>query len=628
MARYVSRRNLLKGAATGVAGLGLMGLVGCSGNTDAQPAPSQSEQTQNPQLQPQAQASQTQDFAKYEVINSDLLIIGAGFGATMAAFTAIQKGKRVTIVEKAPFRHGGMGYNWDVEGGWLPDKDLWSQTLFMRESANTELSYRTMQEYPSEDDELMYLQRGCCLPIRNEDGSQDYYADFDFYRQVEGFMPRNIHDELLQSPLVTIVDQTMVTDLFINDGRCLGAVGLYLPTGDVRVFRADATINATGPTTWFYGWNTVSAYTISSPDSTGDVDMSAFRHGAGIAESEFSCLDYATAWPSGMGFGWCTMLNIDAIEYEYFADKNGDQIFTPERFAAYGFSAESIHTDRAGFNQFLARLVANENITTEDGFLLCSLANVKVRKCMQKNLDYFKKIGVDFTAEPVPIHEECMERGGTPMCDLNLMSEDIEGVFFTRAAGTGQGTDGGSYVSAVHRTGYYAVLKALEYIDNAIPVAEIDWAPVEKEVERLHEILNRDVEDGIRPHALRHSIQKTCGKSLGIVRSNELLDDTITELERIRDEDLPRMVVSMKSPTWNREWKEAIENYNLLDAAMLAAVSSRKREETRGHYLNLDFPEKDDQNWLCSLVAKKGENGEISWEKRKFPQHEPFGSQS
>lgn len=78
------------------------------------------------------------------------------------------------------------------------------------------------------------------------------------------------------------------------------------------------------------------------------------------------------------------------------------------------------------------------------------------------------------------------------------------------------------------------------------------------------------------------------------------------------------MAVSNKTLTLNTEWKEAIENYNLLDCALLAVEASLLREETRGQYLRAEFPEADNENWNCMLVAKNN-GGSAVFEKRVIP---------
>lgn len=585
----------------------------------------------------QAQAAQAQDAQggslagdAIEVVGCDILVIGGGLGAMQVAMTAAEQGRHVTILDKGPFRHsGGLGYNWDCIGCWLPDKGSWQYSNYMNTTNNTELHYRLFQEYPLTDDSLMYLQRGLILPFRDDDGALEYKFSYNGGCGVEGVMLRYLADAAGQSPLVTVFDQTMATDLFINDGRCLGAVAMHIPTGGVRVFRANATINCTGPTSWIYGWKTVSAYSIQSPDNTGDIDMAAFRHGAAIGESEAMGFDFSTTYPEGFSFGWGTCLVPDAMEYPAFTDRNGKQIFSDEVIERYGFTPETFIASRAVFNRFLAQLSADgEFEAMDDGSIACDLSNYEPRTCMQENLKFFDKVGVDMKSSPVSVHEESYERGGTPVVDMDLMSEDIQGLYLLRGAGAGDGISGGSYTTLLFRNGYVAAQRAIEYADSAPAPDQVDWTPAIEEFERLQEIRTRSVENAIRPHAVRHEIQRACGSCMGIVRTVEALDAAIAEIERVRREDIPRMAVTSSSRTWNREWKEAIENYNLLDAAELAVKAARMREETRGEYYYVDFPEPDPSWEAKMLLARRSADGEIEWERRDVPQHAPFDEQA
>ena len=200
-----------------------------------------------------------------------------------------------------------------------------------------------------------------------------------------------------------------------------------------------------------------------------------------------------------------------------------------------------------------------------------------------------------------------------------MMSEDIVGLFCVRGAGVG-GSGGGSNVNCNNRFGSYALRSALDFIDRAPSISEVDWKPALDEYNRLHEIRTREPKEGLRPHVVRHNIQKACGTCLGILRETDKLEAAATELERIRKEDIPNMVVTSQSTTYNREWKEAIENYNLLDAAELAVKATLERQESRGTYLRPDYPEQDDENWKLMLVGKL-EDGKISFSKKTMPEH-------
>jgi succinate dehydrogenase / fumarate reductase flavoprotein subunit len=600
--RDVSRRGFLTG---GVAAAAVAGAAGAASST-ARAASAADD--------PAANAGAT-----YEVVNADLLIIGAGFGGFQAAFKAIANGKRVAIIDKGPFRHGGnAGYNWDTVAGWLPDLDYDITTdLYWKKLVNQPL-YKAAVEEDVEAPQrwLEWLNRGQTLLRRDEDGTIDWYSNYPFLQSSEGVFPRLTLDELAKSPLVTAYDRTMVTDVLVNDGRCLGAIALHLPTGDYRVFRAPATILATGPTNWFYGWTGVTAYTNGSAENTGDVDMALFRHGVGIGESEFAVYDFLTTYPKGLGYGWNTSLNPDASEWSLFADKDGNPLVTEEN----GWDADRAKAgDRTYFNTMCGKSIA-EGLGTEDGGLLCNAVYDHLRTIMKQNVLLLNDFGVDPLNEKLPIHDEIYERGGSAVIDDNLMCEGIEGLFVVRGAGAQSGANGGAMAICNARYGNYAMNRALEYLDAAEPMNEVDWEPVASEIARLEEIRLRSSDSGVRPHVVRHAIQNACGTCMGVYRQIDKLEACAAELKRIQEEDLPRQVVSSKSLTYNTEWKEAVENYNLLAAARLAVEATIMREETRGCYLRDDFPEQDDENWKVMIVGTQDTDGNIVFETREVPQ--------
>lgn len=600
----LSRRNFLKGAAASAVGVATMGVLGACTN-----AVTPSDST-SPAIAPSV--SYEGDVSNYEVIHSDLIIIGAGYGAMSAAFQAVEKGQNITIIDKAPFRHGGgAGFNWDGIATWqLPEG--YSKDSYLTRGVNQEAYKKSALSEPNPNTALRLVNTGQVLPDRNEDGSVRYFIDFPVTKGVEGAFPRNSLDELAKHPNVNIVDQTMVTDILINDGVCLGAMGIYLPTGDFRVYRAPATILATGGTCWIYGWNTVSANSINSADNTGDVDMAAYRHGIGIGDAEYAAYDFATTYPEGLAYGWGTMLNPDANEYVTMCDRDGNRLITEET----GIDVVRAAYDRPYFNQEIAKLLLAGKGTDEGGILV-DISGVTIRPAIQKNLKVFEKFGIDPYKELIPAREEMYEHGGTPVIDENLMSE-AKGLFCVRGAGT-YGAGGGFAIVSANRFGSYAARCAIEYLKDVQPVSEIDWTPAEKEYLRLKEILAKNVDGGIRPHVVRQNIQKTCLTCLGIIREKDKLEAAKQELERIRREDIPKMYVSDKSRTYNNEWKEAIEAYNLLDIAELSVQATLQREETRGQYMRLDFLEKDDANWGNTILVGRLKDGKLSFEKKKMP---------
>lgn len=104
----ITRRAFLKGAAASVLGLGAMNALGTAALADGE---SVDEKKLN--------------YVDYEVIDTDLLLVGCGWAGISAAFQAIALGQKLTIVDKGPYRHGGAaGYNWDLYIPFFKNREI------------------------------------------------------------------------------------------------------------------------------------------------------------------------------------------------------------------------------------------------------------------------------------------------------------------------------------------------------------------------------------------------------------------------------------------------------------------------------------------------------------------------
>lgn len=591
----LSRRNFLKGAALSTVGIAAVSLGGCA----ASGADGKSEGSTTA-----ADGSEIH----YEVINTDFLVIGGGNNAYSTAFWAAQQGKNVTLIDKGPYGFSGAsGFNWDCYGCYFVGPKEYNHETGESGFVNAELVNASWDYDPWRNVAQRFLQIGEVLPRRNLDGTNDWYFElplaegFDM-RMVEGLHFRNDGDTLHANPMVQVVDKTFVTDVVLNEGRCIGVTCVDLPTGDFKIYRAPVTVVATGAACQFYGWTGVSAFSINSIDNTGDVDMAAYRHGAGIGHAEFAGYDWVTTYPQGLGFGFGTMIDCDGNEPHLFCDKNGEQLF-PDPNTVFTLSL-----DRAIFNQAIANRILSEDIATDDGQLTVNLNDKEMRYCFELNLEVFRRFGIDPFAQNIPIHCNLFERAAAPTVDSKMMTQ-FEGLFHARGAGSTDPLGGMTSSTSNMRLGAYVASCATDYADKAKDLKKLDWGPAEEEFVRLHELLSRFADGGKRPGEVRHLIQRACEPSMGSIRRKEDLEKTAAELDRIRKEEMPKMIVSTQSRTYNTEWKEAIENYNLLDEAELAVKATLEREESRGQYLYVDFPVKDDENWNCMLVASKKDDG-------------------
>ncbi|MEG2747305.1 MAG: FAD-dependent oxidoreductase, partial [Gordonibacter sp.] len=269
----------------------------------------------------------------YELYDTDILIVGGGLAGSHAALEAYKQGKDVVVVEKGPFHFGGAcGYNWCNWVNFIQTDTPWDQSedFVLNELTNKKIAKATHEAFSVEDRNLLlrYAQEGNNLFMRDETGAFVPGLDkpgYPLFGTFNGF-PRYFTDSVERSG-ARIFDQTMITDVIIEDGACIGAVGLHVPTGTVRVFRAKSTVSCTGASSWIYGWNTVAPTSINSPDNTGDVDAAAYRRGAALQDSEFFQFDLISMYPTGLAATFVGGIGADNLCCEYICDANDNYFF-------------------------------------------------------------------------------------------------------------------------------------------------------------------------------------------------------------------------------------------------------------------------------------------------------------
>lgn len=587
-----SRRSFLKSAGT-VAGLaflagGGLATAGCSPNSSSVKS---------------AQTIETPN-GSYEVYETDLLVCGCGYGGMSAASFASKSGLNTIVVEKGPFGSGGVaGMNFDFLITWIFDPNFYKLDSQISPILNQEVNLNArklneqenalnpaLQGYTGANLDSVVMNNGQMFPERNADGSYHVFLRIDARKidMVEGSFPRHEQYKLTFSPWITIFDQTMLTDFIIEDGVCMGAMGIYLPTGAFRVYRAKATVMATGGCCWINGWNTVAPQSGSVPDNTSDLEIAAFRHGAAILDSEWADYDLITVYPTGISCGYPAGFGADSMSVNYILDADKKKFLVDE---ADPFKYQK---SRTLFLQTVGQTIANGKASASGGVYVdyaTEEARSQIRYFYRRNIELFQDIfGIDPTKDVIECGLEMIEHQGNIEVDGTAMSKDFAGLFCTRGGGM-TGAAGSPGVSHNYLYGTYAMAQAVDYA-KAAKLPELPLGNVENEYKRVTDIRTNPPVDKIRPVQIRRAIQKAAGTCMGIIRKTADLEAARDELARIRKEDLPKQAVSSPSAVYNMEWKEAIENYNLLTISELSVLSTLTREESRGSYLRPEFPEK------------------------------------
>ncbi len=107
---------------------------------------------------------------------------------------------------------------------------------------------------------------------------------------------------------------------------------------------------------------------------------------------------------------------------------------------------------------------------------------------------------------------------------------------------------------------------------------------------------------GERVAVLRKAMNEAMEDGAGIYRTEESLKLSCTRLAELRRR-YARIHLEDKSNVFNTHLIYAMEVGSMLEAASAIANSALQRQESRGSHQRLDFPERDDENYLRHSMA-------------------------
>ena len=119
---------------------------------------------------------------------------------------------------------------------------------------------------------------------------------------------------------------------------------------------------------------------------------------------------------------------------------------------------------------------------------------------------------------------------------------------------------------------------------------------IELAMSRLNTL--NESESGYEVADVKKQLQTCMQNYFGVFRRGEFMEKGVEELKEIREKS-ENLYLKDKSIAFNTNRVEALELQNLLEVAEATAISAMMRDESRGAHARDDFPERDDENWLC-----------------------------
>ncbi len=515
----------------------------------------------------------------------DYLVIGSGLAGLTFALNASAAG-RVALLTKRSRSDASSSWAQGGIAGALGDDD--SFALHLQDTlvagaglCNTDAVETLVQEGPERIRELMEMGAGfnteideagnTVLQLGREGGHSRnrivHTADYTGWE-----CERTLLEAVRNTPEIEVYEHFFVTDLAVGGPQgspeCLGAWVVNAETGEQSLFRAKATLLATG------GSGQVYQHTTNPQVATGDGAAMAWRAGALLANMEFVQFHPTTLYhPDARAF-----LITEALRGEggILQHDSGEQFM--EKYHPLKELAPRDVVARA-IVQEMKRTSAEclyLNVSHLPSDLLHSHFPTVTERCLS--------VGIDITRQPIPIvpaqHYQC----GGVVTDLHGVTSIPRLYAAGEVACTG--------VHGANRLASNSLLEAMVFGRRAALHA-LQHAPTYSSEQPVPLQKTSPETDSAQLASLWKQVRSLMQRNAGIVRTSAEMQNALGKIESIRESICPTVA-----------HMEAVEAVNAIQVASLVLQSALMRKESRGLHYTLDYPKSVESERHDTLIYR------------------------
>ena len=546
---------------------------------------------------------------------TDVLIVGGGAAATMAAFECAEAGIRVIQATKGRATSGTTSV---ARGGFaaaMGADDSPEQHLADIIEHGGELIDPVLARAWTHDivQVVRDLQEWGAAFVTGDDGALDLkmFPNHQKPRAVHHYdttgnmVTKTLSAKLRGDARIQRHSLTAVMDLVKDGERVVGAWGVDYAGGALVAYAARTVILCAGGGSGLFYVND------NPPQVTGDGYVLGARAGVPLLGLEMIDFQAMCTSPEEL-FGFAPhptgFINAGAV----FRNRDGEEFlkrYFPEtaerstRSEVILAMAHEIHAGRAGLT----------------GGIFMDATKVDI-ETIQKQIPHVYKTclhrGIDITKTPLEVAPgshtwlgglEIDVDGRTPVAGLWAAGETAGGIH-------GGNRIGGSALSASLVFGRRAGRAAAA----EIAAADGGQAPLdipEETAAQVAALIART--DGPLQAEIRLRCRMLSHENLGPIRAAESCSTALDGFAEIVDDEIPRMRLSDEARESDRvrgqQLESALSVWNLALLGRLLATAALARAESRGAHFRLDFPDRDDAKWSVVTRLSLGEGGDIAF---------------